>query len=315
MAVRELLRLLFGRDRILATPDCLEVQQRCGVFRSREKIPREEIRRFYRRPGSAALCVETTRGTTELTRLGTCAERAELEQALNAEFPLSEQPCSEGALPAGWCEISSPERDAVLVKDPAVRRKQAVVVWVICGIVSSVALYLISATQKQPALWALASSLVVIAALLGWGAVWLSFGRKEWQLEKGLLVLQRRFGQNRTPRFKAVSLELDESSGDDGTSYHLTALTADASPQPGWHSIGKYRRTIHSQSDDPTEPRKLGLWLSQRCQLPFSDRTTAEAKAKSLEELKQQLAVSGRLGRATLRIIERLAPSQRDPHR
>jgi hypothetical protein len=35
-------------------------------------------------------------------------------------------------------------------------------------------------------------TLVAIAALVTWGAVWLSFGRNEWRLEKGRLVLQRR---------------------------------------------------------------------------------------------------------------------------
>ena len=37
-----------------------------------------------------------------------------------------------------------------------------------------------------------------------------------------------------------------------------------------------------------------------------ANQTTAEAKAMQLEELKQTLANSGRLGRATLGVIERL---------
>jgi hypothetical protein len=313
LAGRELLRLLFGRDRILAWPDGLEVEQKCGLFRSREKWPRDALRRFYRKPGRGALCVESTGGTTELTRLGTVAERAELEQMLNAEFQLSAQPSSQGALPPGWCEISSPERDTVLVKDPATRRKQATVAWTVCGLVSSVALYLVSATQKQPGLWGMALSFVVIAALISWGAVWLSLGRKEWKLGKGRLILQRRFGQNRTSRFEAVSLELvEDNSGDGGPSYQLTAVAAGAPPQPCSYRMGKHRRTIFSQSDDPTEPRNLGRWLSQRCQLPLADQTTTEAKTIQLEALKAQLANSGRLGRVTLRLIERLAPAQSD---
>jgi hypothetical protein len=59
----------------------------------------------------------------------------------------------------------------------------------------------------------------------------------------------------------------------------------------------------------------LDRWLSQRCQLPLSDQTTAEAKTKQLEEVKQQLAHSGRFGRLTLRLIERLAPASSDPEK
>ena len=38
---------------------------------------------------------------------------------------LDPKPAPEGALPKGWCEVVSPERYRVLVKEPAVRRKQA----------------------------------------------------------------------------------------------------------------------------------------------------------------------------------------------
>lgn len=315
MAVRELLRLLFGRDRMLATEGGLEIEHKCGPLRSRKKLLREEIRRFYRRPHSAALCVETSRGTTELTRLGSAAERAELEHALNAEFPmLAAEQSAEGALPAGWCKITSPEHHTVLVKDPSTRRKQAIVAWGVFALISSPVLYLLFATQMQPSTWALALSLVAVAGLVGWGAVWLSSGRREWRLENGRLILQSRFGQNLTTRFEAVSLELiEDTSGEDGTSYHLTAVAAAAPPRPCSYRIGKHRRILHSQTDDPTEPRNFGLWLVQRCHLPFEDQTTSEAKAKSLEELKQQLANSGRFGRAALRLIERFTPPDRQP--
>jgi hypothetical protein len=314
MAWREFMRLLFGRDRLVATAEGLEIEQRCGVFRSREKLPRTELRRFYRKQGNGALCVETQHGTRELTRLGNSVERAELEEALNSEFQLSALRVGQGALPTGWCEISSPERDLVLVKDPAVRRKQATVTWALFGLVSLVAFYLVYAAQKQPNLWALALMFGGIAALIGWGAIWLSLGRQEWRLEQGRLVLQRRFGQNLTPKFEAVTLELTEdNSGDDGTSFRLCAVAPDAPPPPHSSAVGKHRRIIYGQSGDATEPRNLGRWLSERCHLPFADQTTTQAKAEQMEALKRQLANSGRIGRATLRVIERLAPAQRGP--
>jgi hypothetical protein len=311
----ELLRLLFGRDRIRVTPDGLEVEQCCGLFRSREKVPPDEIRRFYRRPGGASLCVETARGTTELTRLGTVAERAELEQALNAEFQVSPQPDSQHALPTDWCELSSLECDPALVQEPAARRKQARVAWIVCGLVSVIAYFPVSAAQRQPALSGLALILVAFAALIGWGAVWLSIGRQEWRLENGRLVLQRRFGQKRTPQFEAVSLELvADNSGDSGPDYQLTVVAPGAPPRTVSHSIGKHRRVIYNQTDDPTEPRKFGRWLSHRFHIPFEDQTTEEAKAQQREELKRQLAGSGRIGRAALHFIERFSSNQRAPN-
>jgi len=170
--------------------------------------------------------------------------------------------------------------------------------------------YLLSVARERPDLLAAVLFFVALAVAAGWGAVWLSFGRNEWRLDKGRLVLQRRFGHNRTSRFEATSLELvEDNSGDGGPTYSLMAVAAGAPARSGTHNAQKHRRTIHSQSDDPTEPRNFGLWLSERSQLPFADLTTADAKAKDLEALKQQLAGSGRLGRALLTVVERLAPS------
>ena len=309
MAGRELLRLLFGRDRICVTNDTLEIERSYGLFCSREKLPHDELRRVYRKPGSAAICVETARGTTELTRLGTVTERAELQQMLNAELALAEQPAPDGALPETWCETISLEHDPVLVKDPAIRRKQAFTTWIIGAVIAAVTMYMISAALRQASFWPLAFILAIASALVAWGAIWLSFGRKEWRLGKGRLVLQRRFGANRTTRFEAAALELFEDTSGDGTSYQLTAIAANAPPRLHFRSAGKHRRIIHSESDDPTVPRKFGQWLSQRCQLSFTDETTAEMKAKTLDDLKQQLAGSGRFGRLALRVLERLAPS------
>jgi hypothetical protein len=203
------------------------------------------------RPSGRALCVETTSGTVELTRLGNPVEQAELEQALNAEFHLSMQPSPDGALPKGWDETSSLEHDTVLVKSPVTRRKQAITTWIASALVASLTLYVISATRQRPELWGLALFLAAFSGLISWGAVWLSFGHNEWKLGIGRLVLQRRFGRNRTTRFEAASLELfEDSSGEDGTSYLLTAVSAGAPARPHSHSLGKHRRVIHSYSDD-----------------------------------------------------------------
>jgi len=315
-AICQLLRLLFGRDVLISRQDGLRIEHHYGLFRSTKVLPRAEIRRCYRTSPGGPLCVETPRGTTELTRLGTFAERAELEEALNADFGLRAEPAQTGALPKGWCEVMSLEHDAVLVKDPAVRRKQARIAWIICAVLSTVPVYLLLQERDRPDLLTAVLVFFGLTSLAGWYAVWLSFGRNEWKIEKGRLILQRRFGQNRTTRFEAASLELVENhSGEDGTSYVLAAIAPRVPPLTNPATTWKLRRAIHMHSRDPSEPRSFGLWLSQRCQLPFADLTTAQANVIELEELKQKLAASGLMGRATLRLIERVAPSSPESKR
>ena len=62
-AGRELLRLLFARDIVMAGDDGLEIKRSYGLFRSVKRWPRKEIRRFYRTSARGPLCVETTKGT------------------------------------------------------------------------------------------------------------------------------------------------------------------------------------------------------------------------------------------------------------
>ena len=306
-----LLRLMFGRDHLLANHDGFQIVRNFGLFRTVKHFAREHIRRFYRNGSRSRLCLETTDGVTEIvTQLGTAAEQSELEQRLNEEFRLESKPSLAGALPKDWRQIVSPECDSVLVKDPAIRRKQARTMWILCTGLSLVPLYLLFADRQRPDL--LGGILFSFAAMgaLGWGAVWLSFGRSEWRLGKGRLILQRRFGQNRTPQFEAISLELvEDNSGDDGPTYVLSAVAAGNSPDTGWRAARQHRRTIWRKSEDPTEPRNLGLWLSERCGLAFTDLPKPEVKAIELEGLKQQLAASGRLGRALAGVVDRLAPS------
>ena len=311
-AIRELLRMLFGRDTVRAGTDGLAITQRSGVFRSITRIPRDTIRRFYVASVNAPLSVETTSGTAIVTRLGTFSERTELEQMLNSEFMLPSQPQGLGALPAGWCEILSPECDAIVVKDPVVRSKQARTTWVVCAGLAMIPAYLLAEAQEWSQVLGTALFFAILSGLAAWGATWLSFGRNEWKVEKGRLLLQRRFRRNLTPRFEAVSLELDEDrSGDDGTRYVLTAVTAGAPPPTGVYASRKFRREIYSKSEDPTVARNFGVWLSERCQVPFADRTTWVAKQRDLVVLKEQLTGSGRWGQLAVRVIERLEPPSR----
>ena len=159
-------------------------------------------------PNRAALCVDTVRSTIELTRVGTWQERVALAQKLNAQFDIAPEH-REGQLPTGWCEVSSPERENILVRRiPNARRKQAVFAWTICIILSSTTAYVLGSPTVSPNPTSLLIFLVTISGLAAWGALWLSMGRVEWLLEARHLAMQKRFGQNRTKKFDATALEL-----------------------------------------------------------------------------------------------------------
>jgi hypothetical protein len=306
MAGQEFFRLLFGKDRIVVRPDGVDVDHGYGLFHLRRQLRRDEVRRFYCRPGRSAACADTIRGVIELTQLGNWQERSALVQELTAKFQIVAEPKTD-QLPPGWYEASSLEREAILIRDPIARRKQAFVAWGICMILTYVTAYLVIAAQTRPALWGLASVLAVLAIGCAAGAAWLSFGRAEWVLERGRLVLQRRFGQSRTRKFEATALELiQDNSGDGGPDYKLLAVAPNAPALQQSYRLSKHRRVIHSVTDDPTELRNLGLWLGQKLSIPFTDETTEEAKAKQLAEVREKLAASGRIGQFVLRLIDRI---------
>ncbi len=282
----ELLRLLFGRDRFLANPAELLVVHSCGFFRRTYRAGPDTLRRFYLLPSRKAVIVETRQGGIELTRLGTEAERDQLAKSLNAYFAFRAEPSAEGVLPACWREGLSPEHDKILMPEPGKRRRAALLMWILFGLVSSAAVYVISAAMAQPTLWGIAVVLVALASAIGWGALWLGLGRNEWKLENSRLVLQRRFGTNCRRVFEAVALELLENNSRDGEPwYELAGVAKDAPAATDLRNSGKHRRVIHRTIGDPTEPRNFALWLSHRCNRPFLDLTTPESKRNKMSDL------------------------------
>jgi len=298
LAGRELLRLLAGRDRLVLRPDALMVERGFGLFRARQEISREQVRRFHGRAHGNILFADTIRGGIELTRYGTAAEFDELAAALNADWKLSPDAPPGGVLPVGWNEMLAPEGDAILVKDPVVRRKQAAVAWFVFLLLAPVAAYILQASIAQLSLLALGAIVAVGAGFAGWGAYQLTYCRDEWVLGTGSMRLQRRSRGRAEPRFEAAALRLREEKDSDGDPwFKLVAVSAAASPALSLREARRHERVVMGVAGDPTEVRNLGRWLAQRCGLPLQDGTTAEAKAQETELLRAQLAASGRLGR------------------
>ncbi len=101
MAIRELLRTVGGEDIIRVRPDVLEVEHRYGPISTTTQLARIELRRVYMTPVNTAITAESTRGATELTRLGTAGERTELMAALRAELQLHEDGDADIVVPEG----------------------------------------------------------------------------------------------------------------------------------------------------------------------------------------------------------------------
>jgi hypothetical protein len=155
------------------------------------------------------------------------------------------------------------------------------------GVVVSVMLLLIRGSLREPNLWVLTAMVGALAAWLVRQSLWLYRGRKEWRVERGRLVHQRRYGGEVTELAEARALELTEATDTDGDCWYSLAALVNGKPVT-------ILKTIH----DPTAPRHLGLWLSQRAAIPFQDKVLPEADRQAeLTKLTDALAATGKFGR------------------
>jgi hypothetical protein len=98
-AIWEFLRLLCGKDRIEVAADGVKIDNGYGLFHSEKNLRRAEVRRFYCRPSHPPLCADTTRGSIELTRVGSWKDRVALAEQLNAHFKIAPEPDAKGFFP------------------------------------------------------------------------------------------------------------------------------------------------------------------------------------------------------------------------
>lgn len=261
-------------------------------------MPRVSVRRFHRRSRGHAVGADTDHGSVELSDLGTPDEIDRLVAALNAEWRLDPDAPRAGFLTEGWNEARTPEGDAILIKDPSRRKKQAMVLWVVCLSLAAVGGYVLFVATAPESLRVVGLIIAAGAGFAGWGAYRLSWCHDEWVLGAGRLRLQRRVRGRAQPRFEASALRLEEHTDSDGDLwYKLVALDAGASPLLPIREARRHERGVMSAAGDPTDVDNLGRWLAERCGLPLEDATTAEGRAREAERLRQQLAASGQLGR------------------
>lgn len=297
-AIREWMRLVFGRARLLAGPDGLTVEEGVWPFASRRFLARAELRRFFVATRRHVLSLQTDAAVVELLQGPTEAELRTAADALRAEYRLSDEAAVVAGLPAGWTELVSTEGEPILVRDPVARRRQARVLGVVFLVLAGATALLVAETLDNPNLAALAAIVGAFAGFAGWGTRRLARRRDEWVLGSRELRLQVRAGRHAEARFAAAGLQLDESKDSDGDPYYR--LLAVSGPEPVPTSDRGRRGEYHeiaAGGGDPTELQAFGRWLADRTRLPYHDRTTPAAKREDVEVLRQRLRASGRVGR------------------
>lgn len=307
------LRQLFGRDRLIARPDGIELIKSYGLFTTRRRLAADAFVRFYvPQPARPGLAVETAHGIETLTQLGTAVAWNEIAGELNAEFKLDPAPRLHGALPGGWHSLTAPEGRAILVNDPINRRRLGLALWIIFTPLALTSAYLIPAAFAQPTLTAIAVIVTVFATLAGWGAWRVSTQRDEWIVASGTITLQRRCRQRATHVFTGDALEVREDRDSDGDPwFKLYAVQTAARAQASLQQARKFERQLDGCTGDPAEMLAFGRWLAHRGQLPLTDRTTPAAKAADFEQLRAQLAATGRFGQWAATMLEKLGSRMR----
>lgn len=305
LALRQWLRCFWAEDRLTLTATDLEWRQRLGPWQRQRRLPRsaiQAVRLAQRRSGRVGpLIAQLEDHQQELTQLGSPQQRREAaDQLSEALGTRSISPPAEerAALPREWeCERVSFDC-ALLVPNRRIRRRYGFVMALIALPLDAGWLLLLQQIGLRPELLPVVLMLTLIAGAASWSALWLALGRREWRLDRGELVAQRRFAGRVTRLFAARALELIETSDDDGdlryslqaSEFRSLGASADA-PQV-------LCRSLH----DPDEPRALGRWLTQRTGIPFRDQVPDDAERQAsreaeLERLRTQLRSHGRLGR------------------
>lgn len=312
-AIAELLRSLFGEDRLLVSGGRLTVTRARGPFRAQQVFERAAIHRIVTLAPHDFLALEAGTRRVELSRLGTRAERAQAVPVLLRELAIPESCLEPGrALPDGWEEVATPEGERALVPALSTRRIQARITTFL-ALASAAVACLVLREGVGVAAWVW----LLITVVLGVAAVRLAHGRREWRIDAGRLTLRKRFGASARDQFEARRLALEMTSDSDGDLWYalyglgegaeVAAAGVDWRPRRPRHS-----RTIARMMNDRPAALDLAVWLAREAGLALEDRTTAEARAAEMARLRTALQDSGRFGRWAAKWMDRIGDRRSD---
>jgi len=312
MAFREILRLLWAEDRLVIERDALQRLRRRGPFKSIRLVARRDIRHIFVQNTTKTLMLQVGANLVELTDLGTPEQRTTAMQQLRFALGLPDEKTApeEAALPDDWQISTGPLGERLLVPNPRNRRKQAIALSIFTGVISLGVILLARNAVNDPNMWPITLMLGALAAWLVKQTLWLLRGRKEWRIESGRLVCQRRFADKVTELYQARALELTESRDSDGDRwYHLHAI--DLAPSP--HAVNAKipeKDQIAQALRDATDPRCVGQWIARHTTIPLHDRIPTEAdKQAERARMIRQLAGTGKFGRF---IADRMSHTRND---
>lgn len=307
-ALREFARLLWGREKVLLTPDRVRVVHRAFPYSTQNEASVGDMQGFSqggrKRKG---LYLELRKGSLHLTRLGTEQEKLELERLIRSRYTSifgtpstprhrnDNQDKPEGRLLRDWILEPLPEGSKAVMLDPAVRRKQQIALWIAAGLFDSLASLLVYKCIANLALAPIACMVSAAGVACTVGAVRMGTGRPEWLLGRGTLTLQRRSASGVRRLFEAVRVELDITHGERSSSAQLYAVCAEARALPPYQAA--HRKTIVSKATGIKELRAFGHYLAKQTGMEFIDRSRPENRAQELQALKERLEQGGTFSR------------------
>jgi len=267
VAIRELLGLLWGVDRIGVDGADLVLESSAGPLRRTRRWPRDTVRRILVHRGDGSLSVESNAGTTPLTRFGDPALRLALRERLRIALAIdagAEQEARGTELPEGWEAEVRHDGSEWIVPRRAIRGVQARTAWIVTAALLTA---LVALATRAPGAWgglAVVGALVLLAAMV---AAWLSFGGTFFRVRSGVLEHGVRFGWREWAwRFDEPELAIERRTDRDGDE-HFRLVVRDAA--------GDY--TLLCTMNDSRPPILLGRWLADRIGVPFEE--TAELQA------------------------------------
>jgi hypothetical protein len=265
-ALQQVFALLFGCERVRWGGDALEIERSALWFVSVTRLPALEITGF--RPVRGSLVADRRKRATKVTSSGSSDDRQQLAgllEAWRASFgPRTPLAADESPVPA--YVAFHDKTGAIALRVPGTRHPVGAML-ALAGAgfwAGAVAMF----TQKTGVALVVDT---VLFTLVGFaclaGSVWLLEARASWHMGAKRLERRRSF-LGRTWSAEFVPLELELSS------------TRDSDGDLRWQLVasGKGRRqVIASAITDPSVPRALGTWVSERTGAPLVSRDVDDA--------------------------------------
>jgi hypothetical protein len=253
MALIQMMWLLWGVDRIEYDGAGVRHMMRLGPFGRSRWHPRETVRSVVLRGHRTSLGLETSRGVTTLTRLGSEAERLELRGEIEKMLGLRDAELI-AELPPGWESEPTPEGTTLLRRSRALRKRQSQVLWTITMLLAGGVAWSLLGTWDDPARWAGVGVGVMLGVLSLAGALWLTFRVDEIHLRVGQAERRQRFGRwARTSTFVPAHLAIERTVDSDGDERYALVLRGAGATSCVWQTF-----------QDPADLIRLGRWMAER---------------------------------------------------